>query len=139
MVPKMANLRKLKKLNLSQNRSLASLPNDGIDLPLLEDFVCCDSSLEKLSPCMLKWEKLIKLDIKTNSIRRLFDQETEARILNEKLGWPNLKYAYLSSNQLEAFPQAILNSSKLQYLHISSNQIKEIPPSIKNLSLLYQI
>ena len=100
MVPKMTNLRKLKKLNLSLNRSLVSLPNEGIELLLLEEFVCTDCNLDQLSPSVLKWEKLRKLDIKTNSIRRLFDEETEAKVVSEKLGWPNLKFAYLNSNQL---------------------------------------
>jgi hypothetical protein len=35
MMPKMAALRKLKKLDLSLNKSLKYFPNEAIDLPLL--------------------------------------------------------------------------------------------------------
>jgi Leucine-rich repeat (LRR) protein len=105
-------------------------------LPLLEEFVCTDCALTKLPSSMLKWERLVKIEVNNNSIVTLFDEETEAKIVSETIGWPKLKTAFLGSNQLEAFPEIILNSPKLKDLRISSNKITCIPASIKNLTQL---
>lgn len=49
---------------------------------------------------MLKWERLTRLDVATNALTSLFDEETEARVKTERLGWQNLKFINLGSNQL---------------------------------------
>lgn len=71
-----------------------------MEYPLLEEFICTDCGLTQLSSSMLNWKSLKRLDLKTNCISRFFDEETEARVVSEKIGWPNLKYAYLNANQL---------------------------------------
>jgi Leucine-rich repeat (LRR) protein len=76
------------------------LPAEGMELPSLEEFTCTHNNLTQISPCMLKWERLIKMDMTWNSITSLFDEETEARVVAQRLGWPNLKFVNLDHNQV---------------------------------------
>lgn len=87
----MTAFKRLKILNLSCN-GLLKLPKDGLELPLLEEFYCVGGRLPCLQAYMLKWARLSKLNIRNNQIVSLFDEETEAKVITERLGWPHLKY-----------------------------------------------
>jgi Leucine-rich repeat (LRR) protein len=120
---------------LSHNSTLV-LPAEGMELPSLEEFICTNSNLTQLPPYMLNWQRLIKLDIRWNSITSLFDEETEAKIIDQGLGWPNLKSVDLDYNKLQSFPGVILNSVSFEKILLSNNKIRSIPASIKNLTQL---
>jgi Leucine-rich repeat (LRR) protein len=107
--PRLTGFKKLKKLNLSSNSALV-LPAEGLELPSLEEFICINGKLTRLPSCTLKWGRLTKLDISSSVITSLFDERAEAKVISERLSWPNLKFANISNNKLQAFPEALLNS-----------------------------
>jgi hypothetical protein len=86
-------------MDLSTNISLV-MPTEGMELPSLEEFICRSGNLKQLSPCMLKWERLIYFCISGNRITSFFDEKTEARVVTQRLGWPNLRFASVEDNQL---------------------------------------
>lgn len=124
--PEIGNLKKLKWLDMSQNRGLAPPPEIG-RLTNLKTFLMSANIVTEIPEEIWTLKKLHTLNLENNrltSVSEKIENLTELRTLK------------LLGNQLKTLPPQIGRLEKLQELEIMYNPLESLPDEMENLKKL---
>jgi len=118
----LAQLRQLRKLNLSDNCLNGVLPPEAGEMLNIEVLHLDNNQLISLPSSIKHWTKLKVLTIGDNSITSLPKEVAE---------WPALQYINAKHNKLKELPEGCFRSwPQLERLYLSGNQLTEISDDI---------
>ncbi len=124
------DLPNLRKLDISGNPFLESIPDVVTQILHLEELILIRVNLTKIPEWIAKLTNLTQLDLSSNHITWI--PEWIAKLTN-------LTQLDLSFNRITEIPKAIANLTNLTQLHLHNNQITHIPESIAKLTNLTQL
>jgi len=131
----LGSMTSLRKLDLSGNEKLKSLPRSFKRLCNLETLDISATSLGKVPKCVREYKKLKKLSLGGVWYKSLFKSIVIPRWIGELT---NLEYLNIGC-WVTKIPESIDKLQNLRRMDISTSKLKTLPKSIGNLSALKEL